>query len=50
MHGSSDYATDILPGWLIIGASVGLALPTIIVAGTTGLAPHQPQPAAPSCR
>ena len=35
------YATEILPGWLIIGTGVGLAMPTIIGAATAGLAPHQ---------
>lgn len=35
------YATEVLPGWLIIGAGVGLAIPTIVAAGTAGLAAHQ---------
>ena len=35
------YASEILPGWLIIGIGVGLAIPTIISAATSGLAPHQ---------
>jgi EmrB/QacA subfamily drug resistance transporter len=35
------YATEVLPGWLIIGAGVGLAIPTIVAAGTSGLAAHQ---------
>jgi EmrB/QacA subfamily drug resistance transporter len=38
---SPDYVADILPGWLIIGAGVGFAMPTIVAAGTVGLAPHQ---------
>ncbi len=36
-----DFATEVLPGWLIIGTGVGLATPTIIGAATAGLAPHQ---------
>jgi EmrB/QacA subfamily drug resistance transporter len=36
-----NYAGEVLPGWLIIGAGVGLALPTIIAAGTARLAAHQ---------
>jgi EmrB/QacA subfamily drug resistance transporter len=37
----ADYAADVLPGWLIIGAGVGLALPSITAAGATNLAAHQ---------
>jgi EmrB/QacA subfamily drug resistance transporter len=37
----ANYAGEILPGWLIIGAGVGFALPTLVGAATTGLAPHQ---------
>jgi hypothetical protein len=33
----SHYASEILPGWLIGGAGVGLALPTILSAATTDL-------------
>ncbi|GLW06217.1 MFS transporter [Microtetraspora sp. NBRC 13810] len=33
------YATDLLPGWLIGGAGVGLALPTILSAATADLPP-----------
>ncbi|HEY4097982.1 MAG TPA: MFS transporter [Baekduia sp.] len=31
----------ILPGWLIVGAGVGFAIPTILAAATAGLPPHQ---------
>ncbi len=31
------YATDVLPGWLIGGAGVGLAMPTILSAATVDL-------------
>lgn len=30
-----------LPGWLIIGIGVGLAVPTLITAASARLAPHQ---------
>lgn len=35
------YATEILPGWVLEGIGVGLAIPTIIRAASAGLAPHQ---------
>ncbi|MBM9509477.1 MFS transporter [Actinacidiphila acididurans] len=35
------YATQILPGWLVEGVGVGLAIPTIIRAASAGLAPQQ---------
>ncbi|AWW41634.1 MFS transporter [Streptomyces cadmiisoli] len=35
--GSLNYATDILPGWLVAGVGVGLALPTMISSATSGL-------------
>ena len=38
---SPDYLREILPAWLMAGAGVGLTLPTIIAAGTAGLAAHQ---------
>ncbi|MGW6900312.1 MFS transporter [Streptomyces sp. NPDC054919] len=34
---SLNYAADILPGWLIAGVGVGLALPTMISSATSGL-------------
>jgi hypothetical protein len=36
-----NYPAEILPGWMLIGAGVGFAIPTIVNAGTSGLAPHQ---------
>ncbi|MFD7439241.1 MFS transporter [Streptomyces sp. NPDC059861] len=36
-RGPLDYAADILPGWLVAGVGVGLALPTIISSATSGL-------------
>jgi hypothetical protein len=41
LRADANYAAKVLPGWMIIGAGVGLALPTIVAAGTAGLAPHQ---------
>lgn len=35
------YAARLLPGWLVGGAGVGLALPTLLAAGTAGLPPHR---------
>ncbi len=35
------YASTILPGWLIGGAGVGLALPTVLSSATADLAAHQ---------
>lgn len=35
----SHYAAQLLPGWLISGAGVGLALPTILSAATADLPP-----------
>jgi EmrB/QacA subfamily drug resistance transporter len=36
-----SYAADLLPGWLVGGVGVGLALPTILSSATTGLPAHQ---------
>ncbi len=38
---SPNYAAEILPGWMVIGAGVGFALPTIVGAGTSTVASHQ---------
>jgi MFS family permease len=35
------YATQILPGWLIAGVGVGLALPTVLATATAGLPPDR---------
>lgn len=35
------YAAQVLPGWLVIGLGVGLALPTLVHAATAGLPPHR---------
>ncbi len=37
----ADYAAAVLPGWMIIGAGVGLWLPTIVSAGSSNLAARQ---------
>jgi EmrB/QacA subfamily drug resistance transporter len=34
------YAGELLPGWIAVGIGVGLAMPTLISAATSGLAPH----------
>ncbi|MFF4732783.1 MFS transporter [Streptomyces mirabilis] len=36
--GQFDYASHILPGWMVAGVGVGLAVPTIISSATSGLA------------
>jgi EmrB/QacA subfamily drug resistance transporter len=36
-----SYVTDALPGWLLTGAGVGLALPTILSQATVDLPPHR---------
>ncbi|MEO3782637.1 MFS transporter [Actinocorallia sp. B10E7] len=35
------YATQVLPGWIVTGVGIGLALPTLLAAATTGLPPAQ---------
>ncbi|MEU2740267.1 MFS transporter [Streptomyces sp. NPDC007095] len=35
-----SYAADFLPAWLVVGAGVGLALPTILSSATVDLAPE----------
>jgi hypothetical protein len=34
-------STTVLPGWMIVGAGVGLAIPSITTAGASSLAVHQ---------
>jgi len=38
-QGGVHYATDILPGWIIIGVGIGIAMPTLIGTATADLAP-----------
>lgn len=38
-QGAAHYATDILPGWIIIGVGIGIAMPTLIGTATSDLAP-----------
>jgi EmrB/QacA subfamily drug resistance transporter len=38
---TSGYAADMLPGYLIGGAGIGLALPTLTAAGATALPPER---------
>ena len=35
------YVTEVLPGWLLAGVGVGLAMPTILAAGTSSLPPER---------
>jgi len=37
----ASYATQILPGWLVTGMGIGLALPNLIAAATASLPPTQ---------
>jgi EmrB/QacA subfamily drug resistance transporter len=37
---TSHYTTGVLPGWLLGGVGVGLALPTILASSTSALPPH----------
>ncbi|MCL2534491.1 MAG: MFS transporter [Nocardiaceae bacterium] len=41
VHDAPNYATGMLPGWLIAGAGVGLALPTILATAAATLPPTQ---------
>ncbi|WP_341350846.1 MFS transporter [Nocardioides convexus] len=36
-----SYATTFLPGWLLGGVGVGLAMPNLVAAATAGLPPEQ---------
>ncbi|WP_410869813.1 MFS transporter [Nocardia sp. A7] len=38
-QGGAHYATDILPGWIIIGVGIGIAMPTVMGTATAELAP-----------
>jgi EmrB/QacA subfamily drug resistance transporter len=38
---SGSWAAEVLPGWMVVGAGVGLALPTLVAAATADLPPHQ---------
>lgn len=38
-QGGAHYATDILPGWIIIGVGIGIAMPTVIGTATADLVP-----------
>jgi EmrB/QacA subfamily drug resistance transporter len=37
-RGGTHYATDILPGWIIIGVGIGIAMPTLVGTATADLA------------
>ncbi|MFC8525998.1 MFS transporter [Nocardia sp. NPDC057227] len=39
LGGGVEYATGILPGWIVIGAGIGIAMPTVIGAAVAGLPP-----------
>jgi EmrB/QacA subfamily drug resistance transporter len=41
VDGRPDYLADVLPGWLVAGVGVGLALPTLLAAATAGLPPSR---------
>lgn len=40
-QGAESYTADILPGWIIIGVGIGIAMPTLIGSATIDLAPSQ---------
>ncbi|WP_214401892.1 MFS transporter [Pseudonocardia lacus] len=37
--GGAQWATDVLPGWIVIGVGIGICMPTLIGAATADLAP-----------
>ncbi|BBH69402.1 MFS transporter [Actinoplanes sp. OR16] len=39
IRGGGQYAVDVLPAWLIIGAGIGIAMPTLIASATSDLSP-----------
>jgi MFS family permease len=41
LHDNSDYVGAFLPGWLVGGAGIGLALPTLVSSATLDLRPEQ---------
>lgn len=41
LEATPDYVGTLLPGWLVGGAGVGLALPTILASATTDLPSHR---------
>jgi EmrB/QacA subfamily drug resistance transporter len=41
LQGGAQYATDVLPGWVVIGAGIGIAMPTLIGAATAELSPAE---------
>jgi MFS family permease len=38
-RGGAQYATDVLPGWIVIGVGIGIAMPTLIGVATADLPP-----------
>lgn len=41
LHNDPNYATGVLPCWLLFGFGAGLALPTVVSSATAGLRPGQ---------
>jgi EmrB/QacA subfamily drug resistance transporter len=46
----ANYAGEVLPGWMLIGAGVGLTLPTIVRPAPRAWRRTRRRPGAPSCR
>jgi EmrB/QacA subfamily drug resistance transporter len=40
-QGGARYGTDILPGWIVIGVGIGIAMPTLLGAATADLTPAE---------